>query len=435
MTALSPEARARLVYSTFYGAVGAASPYLVLFYQHIGFDLAAIGFVVSFGSAVSLFAGPAWGYLSDRLRGSPWVLVVTAATAIIGILAMFQARDLPAILGCSILLSAGFAGLGPILDARALEISGPERSGYGPLRAWGSIAYIAVAFGTGVAIDAWGLGAAFAIAAAMLAITAVTGATLVPRGAAPAVPAAAPALRAAAPSTPAAASPASTAAPAARSAGRRIGTLAALRLVWVGPLGLFIGGAWLTFTGLAGVMSFYSLRYAELAAPASLIGLSAAVGAAVEVPIMLTFPRLVARFGGERLVVAGAVIFTIRAFVAAATADPVILVVLAGIGGAGYACFLVGGVTYVSRHAPAGLAATTQGLFSGFGNGLGQVVAGLGGGIIAGAMGITSLFGVAGLLGLVAAGVVAMAVLRRPPAFDPGSPAPPDAQPGARASL
>jgi PPP family 3-phenylpropionic acid transporter len=400
---LSPQARARLVYITFYAAVGGASPYLVLFYKGIGLDLAGIGLVVSFGSVVSLLAGPGWGYLSDRLRASPVVTVAAAATAILGVVLMYQAHDLPGVLGCSILLSAGFAGLTPILDARALEISGPERTGYGPLRAWGSISYIVVSFATGAAIDAVGLGAAFAITSTMLAITAVIGATLV-RRVAP-IAAAPPVDVSAAPVPDRAAPP----------AGRRLGAVAAVRLLWLGPLGLFITGAWLTFMGLAGVMSFYSLRYAELAAPASIIGLSAAIGAGVEVPIMLTFPRLAARFGAERLVVAGAAIFTIRAFVAAVTADPIVLVVLAGIGGAGYACFIVGGVTYMSRHAPAGLAATAQGLFSGLANGLGQVVAGVGGGLIAGAAGITGLFGVAGVLGLAAAAVVAVAVARAAP--------------------
>lgn len=410
---LSPQARARIVYVAFYSAVGAASPYLVLFYQGVGLDLASIGLVVSFGSVVSLLAGPSWGYLSDRLRGSPLVLVGAAATAIAGVLAMFQARELATVLGCSILLSAGFAGLSPILDARALEVSGPQRSGYGPLRAWGSIAYIGASFGTGAAIDAWGLGAAFALTAATLAITAITGATLVRRAVAGSA-------------SPGSGGPVAPA-PAANRATRPARRLDAARLVWLGPLGLFIAGAWLVFTGLSGVMSFYSLRFAELAAPATLIGLSAAIGAAVEVPIMLGFPRLAGRFGAERLVVLGALLFTVRAFIGSATADPMILVLLAGIGGAGYACFIVGGVTYVSRHAPAGLAATAQGLFGGLANGLGQVVAGLVGGVIAGSIGITGLFGVAGVLGLGAAAVVALAVRRRGPLADLAGPSSLDA--------
>jgi len=415
--ALSGQARARLVYIAFYCAVGAASPYLVLYYQGIGFDLPTIGLVVSFGSVVALLAGPGWGLLSDRRQGSPAVLAAAAAAAIAGVIAMSQSRDLVTVFGSSVLLSAGFAGLGPLLDARALEVSGPERSGYGPLRAWGSISYIAASFGTGAAVDGWGLGAVFVLTAATLGITALVGVTLrAPRAHGGARAGTATDRRAT--GGPATGGPATnssaTDGPAVRSRpGRRLGTVAALRVLWLGPLGLFLGGAWLTFTGLSGVMSFYTLRFAELDAPATIIGVSAAIGAAVEVPIMLGFPRLAARFGADRLVVAGAAIFTIRAFVAAVTADPIILVALAAIGGAGYACFIVGGVTYVSRQAPSGLAATAQGLFSGLANGLGQVVAGVGGGAVAGAVGITGLFAASGALGLAAAGVVAAAVRGR----------------------
>ncbi len=396
---LSPRTRARLAYVAFYCAVGGAAPYLVLYYQRIGLTLAEIGLVVSVGSIVSLLAAPAWGLLSDRRRGSPAVLAAAAATATAGVVAMFAAHDLAAVLACSVPLSAGFAGVGPIIDARVLEISGPERSGFGPLRAWGSASYIVAAFGTGAAIDVTGIGAAFAITAASLGITAIVGSSLArsPRGA---------------PLDSGASGPIGLE-PGPILAAPRFGTRGALRVLLLGPLGLFLGGAWLTYTGLAGVMAFYTLRYAELAAPAVVIGLSSAIGAAVEVPIMLAFPRLAARYGAQRLVVAGAAVFTVRAFVAAVTADPVSLLVLAGIGGAGYACFTIGGITHVSRHAPASLAATAQGMFSGLANGLGQVVAGAGGGVIAAAIGITGLFGVSGALGLVAAAILGLGVRDR----------------------
>jgi PPP family 3-phenylpropionic acid transporter len=381
---VTPQARARLAYVALFCSIAAAAPYLVLYYQHVGFDVATIGAVVSVGSVVSLLAGPAWGLLSDRRRGSPLVLVATAVCGIAGVAGLSQAHDLATVLGGVSLLSAGFAGLGPIIDARALEASGPERSGYGPLRAWGSLAYVAASFGTGLAVDRWGIGAIFAVIAAFLVATAAIGSTL-DRGTVHAMP-----------------SPLARASPAK-----------ALRLLVAGPLGLFLGGAWLTFTGFAALLAFYSLRFAELHAPATMIGLASAIGAAVEVPVMLTFPRLAARFGADRLVVVGAAVFTIREFGAALTSDPGVLVVLAGIGGVGYACFLVGGITYVSRHAPAELAATAQGLFSGLATGLAQVVAGMGGGAIAAMAGLTGLFATCGAVGIAGVGVVGLAIRDR----------------------
>lgn len=380
MTGLSARARSCLAFIALYAAVGAAAPYLVLYYRDVGLDVGEIGLIVSFGSIVTLAAGPTWGLVSDRRAGSPTVFLAAAVSALAGTALLSQAGDLPAVLVAVVLFASGFAGMVPIVDARALELAGPERSGYGPLRAWGSLSYVVVAFGTGAAIDRFGIGAPFAVLAAALLVTAAVGWTIRPPARTGAV--APPVLR-----------------PRA--------TVSALATP---SLGIFLLGALLMFTTLGAVTGFITLRFAELGAPAAIIGASTAVGALIEVPIMLRFPWLAARFGGDRLLVAGAVVFTIRAILTALTADPAALVVLSGLGGVGYACFLVGGVTYVSRHAPPELAATAQSLFSGVTNGLGQVAAGAMGGWIGFNLGLTGMFAISSALGLAAALVLALAI-------------------------
>jgi MFS transporter, PPP family, 3-phenylpropionic acid transporter len=381
VTRLSLRARARLVYVALFAAVGAAAPYLVLYYQGVGLSLGQIGLVVGFGSVVALASGPAWGLLSDRRSGSPRVLAAAAACALLGTAGLALAHDLASVLASVGLYAAGFYGLSPIIDARALEVSGAERTGYGPLRAWGSLAYVISAAGTGLAVDRWGVAAPLVILAISLAVTALVGSTIGPP----------------------------------KDLVLGIGDGQRLRTTLLTPaLGVFLVGAFLTFTALSGVQSFLSLRFAELGAPAATIGLAAGVGAAVEVPVMLRFPALIGRFGPEPLVVLGAAIFALRAFVNAATADPAILVLMGAIGGVGYACFVVGGVTYVSRHAPARLAATAQGSFTGLAMGLGQVVAGFAGGALAGSLGLTGLFLVSGVVAVLGSIVLARAVLARP---------------------
>jgi PPP family 3-phenylpropionic acid transporter len=376
--------RSRLTYAAFYAAVGAATPYLPLYYRHLGLDLGAIGLVVGWGSIVSLVAGPTWGLLSDRRAGSPWVFLAAAACGLVGAAALWLARDLESVLVAVVPFAAAFAGISPMLDARALELAGPERSGFGPQRAWGSISFVAVAFGTGVAVDQFGLGAAFVALVISLILTGALGLSLrVPRTASPATEVI-------------------TFVP--------LGVRSALRALGTPTLALFLGGAFLAFTTLAGLNAFMSLRYAELGAAAAIIGSSWAVGAAVEVPIMLRFSSLAARIGVDRLVVAGVLIFSLRALGAALTSEPGVLVALTALGGVGYACFLVGGVTYVSLHAPRHLAATAQGLFTGAANALAQVTAGIVGGAIAGAYGLAGLFGACAMLGVIAAIVVALAI-------------------------
>jgi MFS transporter, PPP family, 3-phenylpropionic acid transporter len=373
---MAPRSRARLAYVALYAAIGADAPYVVLYYQRLGFDLALIGWIFGFGAVVALIAGPAWGALSDRLRGSPAVLILAMLVGLAGTLGLWLSRDLFPVVIAALVLSAGLAGVSPIIDARALETSGPERSGYGPLRAWGSISYIVFSFATGSAIEWWGIGSVFAVLGAGLISAGLVGLTL----------------RAAIPHP---------ATPSLRTAGR---------LFLRPPLGLFLVGASLTWIGLASVLAFYSLRLTEVGAPASVVGASAALGAAVEVPIMLSFPALAGRFGGERLLVLGAIVFAIRALAAGLIQDPWLLVLNSGFGGIGYACFLIGGVTYVSRHAPPELAATAQGVFQGMTLGLGQVVAGVAGGVLAGVMGLAGLYVAAAGLGVLSTLIVALAV-------------------------
>ena len=127
---------------------------------------------------------------------------------------------------------------------------------------------------------------------------------------------------------------------------------------------------------------------------------------------MLAFPALARRFGGTHLLVAGAVVIALRTGVSGIATDPLVLVVASGLGGVGYALYTVGGVTFVANRVPPELAATGQGIFQGAALGLSGVLAAAVGGVVAGELGIAGMFVAAGAVGLAAAVVVALAVLR-----------------------
>ena len=74
--------------------------------------------------------------------------------------------------------------------------------------------------------------------------------------------------------------------------------------------------------------------------------------------LMVAFPRLAARVGVEALVVLGAAFLLLRALALLVVHDPVLVALTMTMHGAGFALLLVGGVTYVARHAPVGAAAT-----------------------------------------------------------------------------
>lgn len=359
-----------------FAGFGALVPYSTLYYQARGLDFGHIGWLLSIGALIGLGAGPAWGAISDRRSGSPRVLVISAGVAIAGVVLLALASEFLTILAANIVLEVGLGGLSPIIDARALETAGTERAAYGPLRAWGSVGYVVSSFATGFVIQAVGLDAMFWVMGVSLTVTAVIGLGLHP----------AVITRATSP------------------------LRSTLRVFRGRALALFLVGALLAWSAMSAILDFLALRFDELGSGAGVVGIAAALAAAVEVPDMLRFPALARRFGGDRLLVAGAAILAVRSILAAVATDPASLVIASGIGGVGYALFLVGGVTYVSEHVPRELAATGQGIFQGVSISLSQVVAAASAGLLAGAFGIAGMFGVAAVAGVLAAGVTALAV-------------------------
>ena len=126
-----------------------------------------------------IVAGPAWGALSDRLGGSPAVLLATATIAVAGLGVLGLAADFGTILAANLLFGLGIAGIFPIIDARAIEAAGTERAGWGR-SAWGSVGWVASSLATGFAVQAWGLGVIFIVTAMGVAATALLALGLAP---------------------------------------------------------------------------------------------------------------------------------------------------------------------------------------------------------------------------------------------------------------
>jgi PPP family 3-phenylpropionic acid transporter len=177
---------------------------------------------------------------------------------------------------------------------------------------------------------------------------------------------------------------------------------------------VFLLGAFLTWLGMSGVLTYTPIRFTELGAGTSIVGLGGAIAAGIEVPLMLRFPTLAARFGSERLLIAGSVLTAIRGIVAGMAPDSNVLLAASIFGGLGYALFAIGGITYVSEHVPRELAATAQGIFQGVGNSLAQVTAAALGGAVAAIAGVAGLFLIAAGIGFVAAAIIGLGVTRAP---------------------
>jgi len=92
--------------------------------------------------------------------------------------------------------------------------------------------------------------------------------------------------------------------------------------------------------------------------------------------------------------------------------DPVLATFTMALHGVAFSLMLVGCVAYVSRHAPSGAAASAQGVLSAMIFGLAMIIGPELGGLLAGGLGLSGMFVVAGVGS--AAGVIGLAWLLAP---------------------
>jgi PPP family 3-phenylpropionic acid transporter len=372
-----------IVYSIFFGGIGAAFPYLPVYYRSIGVSVEGVGFLSALAALVGLIAAPIWGSIADQLGDVRRPLLVAGLWAAGGATLLGLARE-PLAVGIAVAAwASGMAGIIPLIDSRTVEMMGGSPHRYGRARAFGSAAFVVVALATGTLIDRTSQSSLFLVFVPALALTGIASYLLLAGG-----------RRAETPTR--------------RMRVSRADVAGLLRLP---RLGLFLVGAIFFWSTNNAVAAFLSIHMTNLGAPAHLVGLAWAIGATVEVPLMFAFPAIAGRLGGERLLVIASTAYVARAVGFALAPTPEIIVGLSVLSGVGFAFFYVGSVTYVATHAPPRLRATAQGVFTGTANSVGTVAGSTIGGIVASAITIPGMYAAAAVATLLAGLVVARAVL------------------------
>lgn len=373
---VSPRAAARLSYVAAFGAVGAWYPYLAVFYSERSLDLGTIGLFTALGAAAALVAAPIWGAVADRYAGSPLIIPIGALVTAAGASALALVDGVLAMAAALAVASVAFAGIAPTLDARALETVGRDRNRYGGLRAWGSGAFIVVVAFTGALVERAGITSMFVVYVAALLVLAVVALPLRGDGGAPRLPRLS-----------------------------SIGVVLRHR-----PLARFLPAVLLIWSASMAINWYFSIHLIELGAPGELVGSAWAIGAAVEIPIMAAYPWLAGRVGGERLLVIGASVFALRAVALSLVDNPFLAAATMALHGVAFALVLVGGVTFVSRHAPEATAATAQGILSATVFSVAMIVGPGVGSVVAEQFGVPALFTLAWTASTVAIPVIWLAV-------------------------
>jgi len=172
--------RLAVFYAALFVALGVQVPFLPLWLAAKGLDATLIGIVLALPMIVRVFAIPLATRGADRRNALHTVIVIASAMAVLGYGALGLAQGVVAITLAYALASAFFTPLIPLADAYALRGLSHIGRAYGPVRLWGSAAFIVGTFAAGLTLDVIATRDLIWIMVATLAMTAAAALALSP---------------------------------------------------------------------------------------------------------------------------------------------------------------------------------------------------------------------------------------------------------------
>jgi PPP family 3-phenylpropionic acid transporter len=365
-------------YFLYFAAAAALIPFIVLYYQSLGFSGAQIGLLAGMAPLIAMVGAPLWTNLADRTGRHRLILTVTMAGVIAAVLvipALNALLPVALVIGLYSFLGSPIVSLS---DSATMNMLGDERSQYGRVRIGGTFGWALAAPLAGLLVQNNGLQMAFWGYAAFMALALVVGQRLTFTG-------------------PAAAS-------GAPAAGARGGVLTLLRnRRWA----LFLAMAFVCGIGFASVNTYLFPYMQQLDASESTMGLALTLATLSELPVLFYADRLLKRFGSFGLLSLGMAATGIRLLLFAAASAPAGVLAFQFINGLTFPAVWVAGVSFAYENAPPGLSATAQGLFGAMIFGFGAAAGGLLGGLLIETVGGRAMYLIFGVLVLVSLALLA----------------------------
>lgn len=324
--------RLALFYAGLFVVAGVQLPFFPLWLKAKGLDAQAIGLVLATPMVVRVVAVPVAARIADRLGALRRLLIAGSCGAAMGYALVGGAQGVVAILAAVALAAAFAAPTIPLADAYALKGLGLRGRAYGPVRLWGSAAFIAANLGAGFAS---GYIAPTGYIWLMVAASAATAAASL--GLRPLWPAGAPE-----PPTPR----------------RRRRLLPAPGFLPIAAAASLVQASHAVYYG------FSTLDWTAKGLSGTAIGSLWALGVAAEIVLFALSARLPAALGPRALLVIGAAGAAIRWTAMALDPPTGLLPLLQCLHALSFGASFLGAVQFLARAAPEGEAATVQGDFS-----------------------------------------------------------------------
>ena len=167
-------------YSTLCMALGVQMPFLPVWFAAKEFDAASVGLALAIPLIVRPLAIPVATRIADSYAAARAVIIIGAVATFVGYAAVGLMQSPLAIMAAVALASLFYAPLMPLADAYALRGLGLHGRTYGPVRLWGSAAFIAGSLGGGLLLDVIAPRELIWIVVGALALNATASCTLAP---------------------------------------------------------------------------------------------------------------------------------------------------------------------------------------------------------------------------------------------------------------
>jgi PPP family 3-phenylpropionic acid transporter len=363
-----------IFYLLFFAAASFTLPFIILYYQELGFSGAQIGLLAGIAPLITVVGAPLWTGLADTKRCHKLIMSITILGAVIcaSIFPLFKTL-LPIIL-LVFLYSLFSSPITSFADSATMTMLVGEKDMYGRVRLGGTIGWGLMAPLAGIIIQSYGLRWAFWGYAAIMTLVFLVSQKF--------------------------------------TFGRVLGIVSfrgdIRKLLANRRYVLFLYLALVGGIAFASINSYLFPYMEQLGISRSTMGIALTISTIGELPILFYANRLLKRFRPYGMLILGMTITGVRLLLYAWLNFPAGILLFQLLNGMTFPIVWVAGVTYADEDAPPGMKSTSQGLFGAMVYGIGAAIGGLLGGLMLGSIGGRWMYLIFGILVLVSVLVVTL---------------------------
>ena len=364
-----------------YAGIATVAPFIVLYYQGLGFTGAQIGLLTGITPLINFLSATLWTGFADATRRHRLLMSLALLGGGITLFIFPLLRVFVPVLLIAILFSVFWAPVTPFADSATMFMLADEKEMYSRIRLGATLGFGLAAPVAGALVQNYGLRLAFWGCATLFLLGLIVSQKL-------------------------SYGQLQTDSPTRD----RVRTLMS-NPRWI----LFLIVAFAGGLGIAAYNNYLYPYMKELGAHESTMGLALLVGMFSEIPVLFFGNRLIKRLKPYGLLMLSMVVTGLRMVLFATSGTANMILAFQLLNGLTFPIMWVAGVSYADENAPPGMSATVQGLFSAMVLGFGTAVGGFTGGLLLGSLGGRGLYFVFGVTVLTLVFIVAL-VHRRLPA-------------------